>query len=96
MSNAFSVDPEVLADSVDAMSDYHRAVQSMLDEIETMVENLHIRWTGQAATAHAAVHREWTSGAQMMREALGRLKSAGTTVHGNYTGAIAANKRMWS
>jgi WXG100 family type VII secretion target len=96
VSGAFRVDPEALADAVARMSAFEQHVESMLAEVDSLVANLHVQWSGQGAAAHAEAHQRWTEGAKMMREALGRLRNAGDRAHHNYTGAISANASMWS
>lgn len=96
MAEAFSVDPESLADAVAEMADFQRTAESLLAEIESTVSNLHITWSGEAAAAHAEAHRSWKNGAALMQEALNRLHTAGDTAHGNYTGVMTTNQNMWS
>ncbi len=96
MAEAFRVDPEQLAEAVQQMADFQQYSESLLAEIESLVTNLHLTWSGKAATAHAEAHRHWIRGEEMMREALTHLQSVGTTAHANYTGAIAKNLDLWS
>ena len=96
MAEAFRVDPQALADTVQRMVEFQRHAESMLAEIEALVTNLHATWTGQGATAHAEAHRHWARGEAMMREALAQLRAAGATAHRNYTGAMSTNSAMWS
>jgi WXG100 family type VII secretion target len=96
VADGFSVDPEAIADAVERMADFQRAAEALLSEIDATVKNLHISWAGEGAVAHSKAHQQWAGGAAMMREALGRLHSAGTGAHGNYTGVITANQTMWS
>jgi WXG100 family type VII secretion target len=96
MAEAFQVDPEALADAVRRMADFGRRTEDMLGEIDSLVSDLHVTWTGEGAAAHAEAHRHWAHGEAMMREALTRLRAAGATAHRNYTGAMSANLRMWS
>lgn len=96
MADAFSVDPDVLADVVARMDEFVRHTESVVGEIDTLVTQLHGTWSGQAAAAHAEAHRHWSRGEAMMREALAQLKTAGTAAHHNYTGAMTTNKTMWS
>ena len=96
MAEPFRVDPEALADAVEQMAAFQRESESLLSEIESLVTNLHLTWTGQAAAAHAEAHRHWSRGEAMMREALAKLQTAGNTAHGNYTGVVAKNVDMWS
>jgi WXG100 family type VII secretion target len=78
------------------MGEFVGHTQSVVAEIDSLVTNLHGTWSGQAATAHAEAHRHWSQGEAMMREALTQLKTAGTTAHHNYTGAMSTNMTMWS
>jgi WXG100 family type VII secretion target len=96
VADAFSVDPETLADAMQRMGDFMRHTESVVAEIDSLVTRLHQTWSGEAAAAHAEAHRHWSQGEATMREALKALKTAGTTAHQNYTHAIAANVAMWS
>ena len=96
MAEAFRVDPQALADTVQRMVEFHRHVESTVAEIDSLVTNLHATWTGQGAAAHAEAHRRWARGEAMMREALTQLRTAGATAHRNYTGAMSTNSAMWS
>jgi uncharacterized protein YukE len=90
------VDPQALADTVQRMVEFQRHAESMLAEIDSLVTNLHVTWTGKGATAHAEAHRHWARGEAMMREALAQLRAAGAAAHRNYTGAMSTNSAMWS
>jgi WXG100 family type VII secretion target len=96
MADPFRVDPERLAEAVQQMGEFQRYSESLLEEIDSLVKNLHLTWTGEAAAAHAEAHRRWTQGEAMMGQALTQLQSAGGTAHANYTGAMAKNLDMWS
>jgi WXG100 family type VII secretion target len=96
VADAFSVDPEALAEAVQLMSEFAQHTENLVAEIDSLVTNLHETWSGQAAAAHAEAHRHWSQGEAMMREALAQLKTAGTTAHHNYTQAMSTNMAMWS
>jgi WXG100 family type VII secretion target len=96
MADAFSVDPEALADALQRMGEFVRDTESVVAEIDSLATHLHRTWSGQAAAAHAEAHRHWSHGEAMMREALTQLKIAGTAAHHNYTRAMATNLTMWS
>ena len=96
VDDAFSVDPEALADALQLMNEFARHTESVVAEVDSLVTNLHQTWTGLAATAHAEAHRHWSNGEAMMREALTQLQTAGTTAHHNYTHAMQTNQTMWS
>ncbi|WP_179467526.1 WXG100 family type VII secretion target [Mycolicibacterium vinylchloridicum] len=96
MADAFSVNLEGLAEAVAEIAEFQRTAESLLAEIESTVSNLHITWSGEAASAHAEAHRSWTHGAGLMQEALNKLHTVGDTAHGNYTGVMSTNQNMWS
>lgn len=96
MADAFSVNPQALAEAVTRMGEFVRHTENMVDEIDSLVANLHVTWSGEAAAAHAQAHEHWSRGEAMMREALAQLTTAGTAAHHNYTGVMATNKTMWS
>jgi WXG100 family type VII secretion target len=96
VADAFSVDPEALADAVQRMGEYVRHTESIVAEIDSLVTHLHQTWSGQAAAAHAEAHRHWSHGEATMRDALNRLKTGGGAAHHNYTQAMATNSAMWS
>ena len=96
MAEAFRVDPQALADSVQGMTEFQHYAESMLAEIDSLVANLHATWSGEGAAAHAEAHRHWARGEAMMRDALAQLRTAGATAHRNYTGAMSTNLAMWS
>ncbi len=96
MAEAFAVDPDALAETVQWMAAFQRYAEDMLAEIDSVVGRLHTAWTGAAAAAHAEAHRHWTLGEATMRAALVQLKTAGATAHANYTGVMATNLAMWS
>lgn len=96
MADAFSVDPEALADAIQRMDEFTQHTESVVREIDSLVTHLHQTWSGKAAAAHAEAHRHWSRGEATMREALQQLKVAGHTAHRNYTGVMATNTSMWS
>jgi WXG100 family type VII secretion target len=96
VADAFSVDPDTLADATQRMGDFVRHIESVVAEIDSLVTHLHGSWSGQAATAHAEAHRRWAHGEATMRQALILLKAVGGTAHHNYTQAMATNSAMWS
>jgi WXG100 family type VII secretion target len=96
MADAFSVDPEALADVIQRMGEFVQYTESVVAEIDSLVTHLHQAWSGEAAAAHAEAHRHWSQGEATMREALKTLKTAGSAAHQNYTHAMAANVAMWS
>lgn len=95
MAEAFAVDLDRLADIVERMAAYQTVVDSMLEECDSVVANLHAQWDGVASESHAAVHKQWKEGADMMRTALAQLRAAGAHAHTSYSGAVEANLKIW-
>ncbi len=95
MADAFAVDVDRLSDIVERMASYQTVVDSMLEECDAVVANLHAQWKGVASESHAAVHEQWMQGADMMRNALAQLRAAGAHAHTSYSGAIEANRKIW-
>jgi WXG100 family type VII secretion target len=96
MAEAFSVDLARLAHIVERMGHYQELVDGMLGEVDSAVKNLHSAWEGAASRAHADAHAEWRSGADLMRDALRQLQSAGSHAKKAYDGAVEANTTMWA
>ena len=65
-------------------------------ELDARVAQLHLTWTGEAAAAQVLAHERWAAGAAEVQEALAALHAIAATAHGNYSSAVAANRRMWS
>jgi WXG100 family type VII secretion target len=96
VAEAFSVDPDALADAMQRMGDFVRHTESLVAEIDSLVTHLHGTWSGQAAATHAEAHRRWSHGEATMRHALNLLQTVGGAAHDNYTQAMATNSAMWS
>lgn len=96
MADAFSVDPDALADALQRMGEFVQHTESVVAEVNSLIAQLHQTWSGEAAAAHAEAHRHWSHGEATMREALTHLKTAGSVAQHNYTGAMAANMSLWS
>ena len=96
MSEAFSVDTDALADTVERMAQFSRSAQALLAEIDATVRSLHLSWTGEAAAAHSYAHAQWTHGASLMGDALVRLGRAGVAAQHNYRRASATNASNWA
>ena len=96
VADAFSVDPDALANALQRMTEFVQHTESVVAEIDSLVTHLHHTWSGQAAAAHAEAHRHWSHGEATMRQALTQLKTEGSAAHHNYTGAMSTNQTMWS
>jgi WXG100 family type VII secretion target len=96
VADAFSVDPDALANALQRMTEFVQHTESVVAEIDSLATHLHHTWSGQAAAAHAEAHRHWSHGEATMRQALAQLKTAGSAAHHNYTSAMSTNQTMWS
>lgn len=96
MSGAFAVDLDSLDDVVTRLANLEKSIEQQLADLDTRIRQIHGVWSGEAAAAQLAAHREWMAGAQQMRAGLGALRAAASTAHSNYSAAVAANKQMWS
>jgi WXG100 family type VII secretion target len=92
----FAVPLEALADVVERMAGFERAVEQQAADVATRVDRLHATWTGAAADEHALAHRRWTDGVHELRAAIRALRRIASTAHGNYSAAVSANRHMWS
>lgn len=95
MSGAFVVDTDRLDQVVAQLEALERTASTIVDEVQQRVDAIAGFWTGDAAVAARAAHEEWLAGAHDMQTALAALRALTRTAHENYTGAIAANQRMW-
>lgn len=91
-----AVDIDSLAAFVDEVARAEDELGHAHDEVDARMRALHTSWQGEAATAQAAAHERWRAGAQQLEQALAVLRSIARTAHGNYAGAVAANRQMWS
>lgn len=91
----FAVVLDELLDMVAEMARCTDALDALLAEVEARIAELHLAWSGQAATAQSAAQAEWEAGYHSMCEALAAMRAAADTAHGNYSDAAATNLRMW-
>ncbi|MGH3718479.1 MAG: WXG100 family type VII secretion target [Pseudonocardiaceae bacterium] len=96
MPGWFVVDLEQLDGVVSRLAAFEQTLERRIADVDARVQGVHGVWSGDAAAAQLAAHREWLAGAGRMRTALAEITAAATTAHANYSAAVAANKRMWS
>lgn len=96
MSSQFVVDLEQLDSVVSRLASFEQELERHIADVDARVQRVHGVWSGDAAAANLAAHREWMAGAQGMRTALAEIKAAAATAHSNYSAAVAANTQMWS
>lgn len=92
----FSIDPDELDEVILDLQKCEQELQELADDLDRHMQTLQEQWEGLAADAQAEAHAEWTQGMLAMRSALGDLRAAARTAHGNYTTAARTNREMWS
>ncbi len=95
MSDAYSVDLAELDRCVSRLSAFETFIDGKIDELDQRVQQIQSVWSGAAADAQLAAHREWLAGAADMKAGLVQLRRAAATAHANYTAARTANLKMW-
>jgi WXG100 family type VII secretion target len=95
MSDFYVVDLDELAACAERLSRFEGFIETKLDELDRRIQQLQSAWTGTAADAQLAAHRDWMAGAAEMKDGLAKLRQAATTAHTNYSAARAANLTMW-
>ena len=90
------VDIDELARSVERMRLFQQHLINAHDAVDGRMRELHVVWTGEAASAQASAQQHWTAAARDVQEALAALSAIAHTAHLNYTVAVTANRRMWS
>lgn len=90
-----TVDLDAMAEVVTAMGQLDGRLDGWLAELDAVVADLHLSWSGEGAKAQAQAHQEWVRGAQEMATALRALRAVANTAHGNYTRTVETNVRMW-
>lgn len=96
MPRKYAVDLDQLQQRIDEMASYEHKIEQALQQLDRVVEGLHITWTGQAADAHREAHAQWVAGMKEMHAGLVEMRNATSRAHDNYTSAVDANSRMWA
>jgi WXG100 family type VII secretion target len=91
----YRVELEELLAFVEAIQAFEQRAETIASRVDNQVADLHDSWSGEAASAHLAVHRKWTTAATQMREPLAELREAARVAHRNYSGVIEVNMAMW-
>lgn len=91
----YKIDLDLLDQRIAQMERFEASLDRELARLDEAVARLHDTWSGLAAQAQREAHAKWRAGAHDMRVALSGLRSAARIAHGNYSGAIDANRTMW-
>ncbi|RDH74898.1 hypothetical protein DVS77_30050 [Mycolicibacterium moriokaense] len=68
---------------VDRQHAFDSRAEAIAAKVDQQIAGLHPSWDGAGAAAHIAMHQEWISAAQQMRDALAHLRDAAHRAHGN-------------
>src|SRR4051812_41037245 len=91
----YRVDLDLLDDNIARMAAFEKSLETRLAALQQEIDELHLSWTGLAATAQKTAHEQWSKGEAQMRQALVELRKAAEVAHHNYSAAAAANLGMW-
>ncbi|HEX4471748.1 MAG TPA: WXG100 family type VII secretion target [Nocardioides sp.] len=91
----YAVDLALLASTARDLESFEGFLDQRLAELDRVVADLHVTWTGQAASAHEQAHREWVAAARRMRAGLRAMRLAARAAHDDYQAAGRANATMW-
>jgi WXG100 family type VII secretion target len=80
---------------IDATAMLETAIEEHATAIGQRVEQLHVDWTGDAATAHQGAHDERIAAVAEMRHALIELRQKLTTAREAYSAVGPTNYGMW-
>ncbi|MFC6011116.1 WXG100 family type VII secretion target [Nocardia lasii] len=69
-------------------------VEDSLAGLDARIAAAHQTWTGEAAVAHAATHKEWMTAAGEVREGVEEMRAAAAAAHGHYNEAVATNLQI--
>jgi WXG100 family type VII secretion target len=91
----YRVELEELLAFVETLQAFEQRAETIAARVDNHVADLHDTWSGDAASAHLALHSEWIAAADQMREALAELREAARIAHQNYSNAVEVNIAMW-
>jgi WXG100 family type VII secretion target len=90
-----TVDPDALAEWSAHARHTGTQLDTRLGALDDGLAPLAAAWTGAAADAFAARHRQWRRAADGLLGTLAALTELVDTAHANYRSATAANARIW-
>jgi WXG100 family type VII secretion target len=94
MTAAFGVDLNHLDNVTARIAGLQGFVEDTFTGVTQRVDALHRTWTGAAATAHAEAHRDWTEGAEDVRDGIAAMRAAASAAHTAYRDGIHTNLTM--
>ena len=91
----YAVDLDLLAATIGSLEAEETACAEALDDVRREVAQLHLTWSGRAATAQVEAQQAWEAGFAQMQAGLAAMRAAAATSQDNYRAAIDANLAMW-
>ena len=91
--DAYKVDLEALDALITHMDQFTKGTDTNVELIDGYVATM--PWTGETERAHKTWQAQWRAGVEDLQEGLRKIREGAKTAHGNYSGAINANLKMW-
>ena len=95
MPTRFAVDADLLDEVTARMSACEATLEQLTSYVEARVAQVHDRWHGPAAEAHALAQAEWERGLTVMRSALEEIRAGGERARARYEESASDNELMW-
>ena len=95
MPTRFAVDADLLDEVTARMSACEATLEQLTSYVEARVAQVHDRWHGPAAEAHALTQAEWERGLTVMRSALEEIRAGGERARARYQETASDNALMW-
>ena len=95
MPTRFAVDADILAEVTARMSACEAALEQLTAHVEARVAQVHDRWHGPAAAAHALAQADWERGLVVMRGALEDIRAGAERARVRYEESATDNELMW-
>lgn len=95
MTEPFSVDLDQLDGLITQLSNLSTFLAERLGDLDQRAAAVHAgAWSGAAAAAHEAAHREWAAGAREFSDGVAAMGVALRQAHGHYSTAQTVNGSM--
>jgi WXG100 family type VII secretion target len=85
----------VLGDGAASCEASAQKLAELLDEVDQVVDQLSVNWSGEASEEFQAAATIWRTGSRDLHRTLVGLGRLLQTAAGNYAAAEQANLRMW-
>ncbi|MFW0783595.1 WXG100 family type VII secretion target [Gordonia sp. CPCC 206044] len=93
--DSYRVDLNEVEVFTDALGDFVKFVEDRVGALDARIDDLHVSWTGEAASAHRDAHDRWRSGAVEIRQAMADIRQAAQRSHTAFVGVQELHRKMW-